>query len=348
MSKREFVQLAYKFDPTKYGIGNWLMSEKLDGCRALWIPESRGFYADEIPFANTEKDGRLLQRRKSTGLWSRYGKPIHAPDWFLDKLPLTTLDGELYMGNKSFQKLMSVVKDLEPGPGWRDVQYVVFDCPSLSTVLSDGEIKTTNFKKVLVDCRNKLRFEGKIYKGFETEIRGLERNFPQNDIFRVLEQVQLPSMTTAAMEVMNRRLDEITDAGGEGLMLRKPGSLWLPERTHNLLKVKKLHDAEGTVIGYTAGRKTELGSKLLGLMGAMILKLNNGRRLELSGFTDDERQMVTDIGDSASSILEQIPGLEVPGQVNNPKFPRGSSVTFRYRELSDDGIPKEARYLRRT
>src|SRR5271163_3815382 len=108
--KREFVQLAHKFEEGKYNIGSWFMSDKLDGCRALWIPESRGFWADELPFANCAKDSRLLNRRRSTGLWTRYGNPIAAPDYWLDKLPPVCCDGELYIGLKSFQELMSVVK----------------------------------------------------------------------------------------------------------------------------------------------------------------------------------------------------------------------------------------------
>ena len=35
----------------------------------------------------------------------------------------------------------------------------------------------------------------------------------------------------------------------------------------------------------------------------------------------------------------------VPDWITNHTFPRGQ-VTFRYRELSDDGVPKEARYWR--
>ena len=52
-------------DPT-----GWLMSEKLDGMRALW-------------------DGQ-------GNLWSRAGHVVHAPEWFKQKLPGgLVLDGEL-------------------------------------------------------------------------------------------------------------------------------------------------------------------------------------------------------------------------------------------------------------
>jgi DNA ligase-1 len=55
----------------------WWMSEKLDGVRAYW-------------------DGRRFI--------SRLGNKYLAPDWFLEGLPDTPLDGELWIGRKSFQR----------------------------------------------------------------------------------------------------------------------------------------------------------------------------------------------------------------------------------------------------
>jgi DNA ligase-1 len=56
-----------------------LMSEKLDGMRAVW-------------------DGE--------GLYSRTGKPVSAPPSFFEQLPPGfALDGELFLGRKRFQVL---------------------------------------------------------------------------------------------------------------------------------------------------------------------------------------------------------------------------------------------------
>ena len=41
------------------------------------------------------------------------------------------------------------------------------------------------------------------------------------------------------------------------------------------------------------------------------------------------------------------PGKQVSENWRNLNFLIGSSVTFRYRELSDTGIPKEARFWRK-
>ena len=66
-------------DPT-----GWLVSEKLDGVRARW-------------------DGQTL--------WFRSGHPVAAPDWFLAGLPRgVAIDGELWMGRGTFERLSACVR----------------------------------------------------------------------------------------------------------------------------------------------------------------------------------------------------------------------------------------------
>jgi DNA ligase-1 len=69
-------------DPKPY-----LVSEKLDGVRALW-------------------DGTALRFRS--------GRVVAAPAWFLAGLPKTPLDGELWMGRRSFDVLSGIVRRAEP------------------------------------------------------------------------------------------------------------------------------------------------------------------------------------------------------------------------------------------
>ena len=71
--------------------------------------------------------------------------------------------------------------------------------------------------------------------------------------------------------------------------------------------------------------------------------------------TDEERKLCTkEIEDGQDRFLlaehwaSRNPEQQVPDWIENPMFPRGSKVTFRFRELTDDGIPKEARYWRKT
>lgn len=85
-------------DPAAY-----LVSEKLDGVRALW-------------------DGR--------GLRFRSGKTIAAPAWFVAGLPGQPLDGELWLGRGQFDRLSAIVRREVPGDAeWRQVRYMIFELP---------------------------------------------------------------------------------------------------------------------------------------------------------------------------------------------------------------------------
>ncbi len=85
-------------DPTGF-----LVSEKLDGVRAVW-------------------DGQTLRFRS--------GRLIQAPIWFTAALPATPLDGELWLGRRQFDRLSGVVRRQVPVDAeWRAVRYMVFDLP---------------------------------------------------------------------------------------------------------------------------------------------------------------------------------------------------------------------------
>lgn len=355
MAKREFLQLAHTFEDDKYGIGSWFMSEKLDGMRAFWDGGiTRGLFTDQVPFANTAKDARLLVRQKSTGLWSRYGKAIQAPDWWLDQLPPNILlDGELYAGRGQFQTLISIAKNLSGGSEWQEVGYVVFDSPPAHIVFGDGKMDNTNFKKLFSGVLSALGQPTLLKPDkieFEHVISWLKSRVQENEVVWLHEQTQLPWKTAEATAVLYDSLAGVSRAGGEGIILRAPHSRWLPERTRTMLKAKFTRDAEGTVVGYTWGRETDKGSKLLGLMGALILTYNN-RRFELSGFTEEERKLWLGIHeyDRGLSIEVGTPnqGKECEMGWHNKMFPIGSKVSFKYRELTDAGLPKEARYWRK-
>lgn len=92
------VNAPAHLDPAKY-----LISEKLDGVRALW-------------------DGSTLRFRS--------GRTIAAPAWFLAKLPKTPLDGELWLGRGKFDLLSGVVRKAQPiDAEWEQVKYMVFELP---------------------------------------------------------------------------------------------------------------------------------------------------------------------------------------------------------------------------
>ncbi len=93
-------------DPTKY-----LISEKLDGVRALW-------------------DGSTLRFRS--------GRTINAPAWFLARLPKTPLDGELWLGRGKFDALSGTVRKAQPVDAeWEQVKYMVFELPQGSGTFAE-------------------------------------------------------------------------------------------------------------------------------------------------------------------------------------------------------------------
>lgn len=371
MNKREFMMLAKDYSE-KEDISGWFVSEKLDGMRVFWDGgTSRGLDAREVPYANTAKDARFVERPIATGLWSRYGKVVHAPDWWLDGLPVgPTLDMELWMGRGTFQKMRSVCGSLDKGEGWRGVTGWVIDSPSWASVLADGEMTGTNWKGYLdrsmigwVEGRTKIISERGVLSGCVLsthagfgqpaecfmQLKRLWDEMPKNAqarpmVWMPMNQTKLPDLLSDARTAVDDLLQVVAANGGEGLILRGPTSPWVPKRVPWVLKVKKLSDAEGTVIGFTWGRETTLGSKLLGKMGALVLTCHTGKRLELSGFTDEERRMEPGI-DAKDREGYLRPGEPVETW-HNPQFPIGSKVTYTYRDLSVDRVPKEARFLR--
>lgn len=354
--RREFLMLAHVFDAKKHGIGGWFLSEKIDGQRAFWDGGiTRGLLKSEVPWANCAKDGRYVTPPVATGLWSRLGNVIHAPDWWLDKLPPIMMDGELWHGKRGhgeLQNVRKIVSKLKGLSNWKQIKYYVFDLPSPMAVFRDGRLSSPHFKKVFKGIREwkygaRLAYEPHGLVRFEKTVKKMEELLDGN-IALYHPQTRLPFQTPKALEIIEQRLMGVCLIGGEGLMLRKPESFWVPKRVRDVLKVKKFDDAEGIVIGYTTGRETDKGSKLLGMMGALVLAYEHptkGRkRLEISGFTDAERAWKSD---DAYQWAKNHPGQECPDWISAVHFPLGNTVTFRHRGWSLDGVPSIATYWRK-
>lgn len=347
MAKRESLMLAHKYNSEKHSIHGWMMSQKIDGIRCIWDSGvTAGIDCREIPWANVEKDGRYKERPIATGLWTRYLKPIYAPTWWLERLPSgVCLDGELY-STKGWQYTSKVVKRISGDLGWEDVKYYAFDSPDIYDVFPDGEINIPQLKKEITGSWQWLAEIGKerrVRGDYELTYNWMVEELETNDVFKILRQEKLPSGTQECEQRVTEKLDEVLSRGGEGLMVRNPYSIWSPRRTWDLLKIKGMNDDEGVVTGYIGGK-----GKLAGLFGALVLDYG-GRRFELSGFTDSERRMM--IKDDGMWVNAEVPwemgGRELGEEWEGVEFKRGDVVTFRYRELSDTGVPKEGRYWRK-
>ncbi len=370
LARREFLHLAHKYTPEKpprkgYDFSGWFLSEKLDGQRCFWDGGvTRGMQTTDVPWASIfdpKKPGQLKKkiRPAATGLWSRYGNPIMAPGWFLNGLPCIPLDGELFAGRGNFQTAMSAVrKDVPIDNEWKQIQYAVYSSPAFEMVFRDGEIKNTNFHRKINCAKIMTWIKSKAFKMFgdaDHYSQGLSCDTFEEELFLLRDaledqtdfaylhkQIKLPGIHEEAVQAIEEHLLRVLELGGEGLILRSSDSVWQPKRMHHMLKYKPFSDDEGTIVGFTSGRETNKGSKLLGMIGSLVLDYA-GKRLELAGLTNEERLFADqDMIDYA----EKHPGDQMPTEFRGKHFKVGDTITFKYRELSDDGVPKEARYWR--
>lgn len=369
--RRDFLMLAHQYDPRKFGIVSAYVSEKLDGVRAFWDGGiSRGKPCDLVPYANTDRHARYITPPLATGLWTRYGQPIQAPFSFLDQLPSgICLDGELTAGRNTFQETVSTVRSLSPNlEAWSRIRYAAFDLPSYRSVFADGDVRSPNFKK---------KFSG-LLRGFISDsVQAREPVDPSTPFYRrhailsdrvpmdgqifVLPQAKLSDCSLAeAQKDLDALFENILSVGGEGLILKSPIAQWIPQRSTMMVKMKGVNDDEAEIIGMTWAEPTnmrmsltgEQTDKLLGLMGALVVRYK-GKDFSLgTGFTDTERKIFLsgnneDRGFAAAlEFGRQHPGEPIPPTYYSKQFQIGEKVTFRYRELTDDGIPKEARFFR--
>jgi len=127
---------------------------------------------------------------------------------------------------------------------------------------------------------------------------------------QAVTQSQVPSH--AALKAL---LKKTVQAGGEGLVLHRGSSLYQSGRNSDVLKVKPHEDAEAKVIGHELGQ-----GKHAQRLGALTLETPQGLRFKLgTGFTDAQRE-------------------------NPPAI--GQWVTYRYRGLTDQGVPRFASFVR--
>jgi DNA ligase-1 len=212
---------------------------------------------------------------------SRQGNLYHAPDWFIEGLPTEPLDGELWIARKAFQRTVGVVRRQDKTDLWKDVRFLVFDAPALTDP-------------------------------FEDRMKYLSEQFRS---WKLPYAEPLSQTLCSSIDHLREELARIESLGGEGLMLRQPGSKYVAGRSTTLYKVKTFHDAEAMVVGYEAGR-----GKHTGRVGALNVQLPNGKLFSVgTGLSDKERS--------------------APPAV-------GSTITFRYQELSDAGIPRFPSYVR--
>lgn len=237
---------------------------------------------DPTGYLVSEKLDGVRGRWDGQRMWTRGGEPVALPAWFTRGWPPLPMDGELWIDRGRFEEVSALVRSHAPRTAqWRSVRFLVFDLPA----------------------------HGGRFRERAAAMQALLGDHPNPHLGMI---TQRRASSPAGLEAM---LEAVVRAGGEGLMLHHADAYYRDGRSDALLKLKPFDDAEGTVVDYTHGR-----GKYRGLVGALVLKLDDGRLLRVgSGLSDADRATP--------------PAL-------------GSRVTFRYSGLTSTGLPRFARYLR--
>ncbi len=219
-------------------------------------------------------------------LLTRQGNLINSPSWFTQYWPAFPIDGELWLDRGQFQALLSCVSKHSAEENktiscWRNVRFMMFDLPQ-----HQGD------------------FNERVNK-----MQGLLIQIP-SPYLAMISQVRLTDVSA-----LDNKLNEVTTAQGEGLMLHLASAHYQTGRNPALMKLKKHQDGEASIISYTEGK-----GKYKNLLGAIKVKTSDGITFKIgSGFSDIQR-------------------------ANPPKV--GTIITFKYNGLTQAGIPRFARFWR--
>ena len=248
----------------------------------LLLAETEQGQADVALYLVSEKLDGVRAFWDGQALRTRNGHTIQVPSWFVARFPAQPLDGELWMGRGEFERLSGIVRRQTPDDSqWQQVRYLVFELPQ-----SPGTFRQRALALRELTARLALPW------------------------LQAVEQWEFGSR-----EALDKKLEQIVRAGGEGLMLHRADAAYVTGRSDVLLKLKVWHDAEATVIGHQPGR-----GKYAGMLGALRVRTAGGVEFMLgTGLSDADRR--------------QPP-------------PVGTLITFRYRELTARGLPRFASYHR--
>lgn len=132
-------------------------------------------------------------------LLSRHGRELSPPEHFTRGLPNTPLDGELWIGRNSFQKLMEEFSSKTSS--WDNIHYHVFDLPT---------------SEELYEQRMALLHQ----MSFPSHVHIVKSERCMN------------------VEHLEQLLESILAEEGEGIVAREPNSKYCPGRTPSILKIK--------------------------------------------------------------------------------------------------------------
>ena len=272
-------------------------------------------------------------------MYSRNGNTYSLPDFITQQLVDVGIDlhGEIWFGHDTFDLCSGMARrDDTSDEAWKSMVFMVFDAPRKDLLLEDR----------LVRLQEALKNAKKIRGDSLPNIKGVK--------FRKFNSKKTN---------IDDELRKVEEAGGEGLVLRRPGSKWEIRRSHDMLKVKSWTFKEAEVIGYNEG-----SGKYKGMVGSLRVKnyefgefkvgsgLNDWQRGgELENPLSDEERRKEKVAQKDYSTNDQFKQLvantKEVGKLRRDALRElnaiytsmpviGDVVTFRYKEVTKDGNPK--------
>ena len=200
---------------------------------------------------------------------SRNGNTFAVPSWFTTGLPPIPLDGELYIGRHKFQQTVSTVRKKVPiDKEWNAIYYYVFDAP--------------------------------ISGPFETRLAFI-------NTLTANRLIQLPYIICQNQDHLGLVFQQLVSLGAEGVMLRRPQSLYEHRRSSALLKYKAMNSDEAIVVAYQSGE-----GKYIDKVGALICRWQNKIIKVGTGLSDAERQLPPPIGSQVSFSYQGLTDNKLP------------------------------------
>jgi len=239
-------------------LARYLVSEKLDGVRAYW---------------------------SGSQMFFRSGDAVAVPSWFAARLPLTPLDGELWMARQRFEPLVAAVRRLKPQDAeWRQIRYMLFELPGAA---GSFEARAEVLQKLAQDAA---------WEGLQA----------------------LPQSRVDSMPALRQRLNAVVRAGGEGLMLHEAAAPYLAGRSEVLLKLKPEEDEEALVLAHLPG-----SGKYAGMLGGLQVRNESGQVFVLgTGFSEAQRRQPPPVG---STVTYRFRGVTAKGLPRFASFLRAQS-----------------------
>jgi len=237
----------------------------------------------------------------------------YVPSWFVDLMPPgIALDGEFFIGRGKFvettgilkTKLKKQITDLDKK--WTAIKYQVFDTPT-NQPFEERQI----FLEEIIKQRCKI--------------------WEQIELPSYLKKGKCPLVLTKqylikSEEQLSQYYNELVSDEAEGVMIRAPKVEYIPKRTRLILKLKPEEEGECMIINSHKEGKGQFE----GLLGSFYCRLIQNNKLTDKYFY---------VGGMKKSIRINYNNKKSPEY-----HPEGTIITFKYTEMTPEGIPRFPRY----